>query len=145
MSRRRKRPSSSLTASCPLSFARMSARILSRSGPCAPAVRPASAIIINVPRIHIPPIISVSVSQIDVAIVGGGITGLTAAYELTRRGRRVTVFEASGPAGGLLRTDHANGFTIEAGPDSLLSTKPAGLELVQELGLGPDVIHVRTP
>jgi len=84
-------------------------------------------------------------SEIDVAIVGGGIAGLTAAYALTRGGRSVAVFEASPRAGGLIRTERANGFTIEAGPDSLLASKPAGLELVRELGLGADVIHVRTP
>jgi oxygen-dependent protoporphyrinogen oxidase len=83
--------------------------------------------------------------EIDVAIVGGGITGLTAAYALTRAGRSVAVFDASPRAGGLIRTERANGFTIEAGPDSLLASKPAGLELVRELGLGADVIHVRTP
>jgi oxygen-dependent protoporphyrinogen oxidase len=82
---------------------------------------------------------------VDVAIVGGGITGLTAAYELTRRGRSVAVLEASSRAGGLIRTERAGGFTIEAGPDSLLAAKPAGLELVHQLGLASDVIHVRTP
>src|SRR5262245_6528573 len=123
----------------------MSARILTRSGPCARGVRPASAIMINVPRIRILPIISVSLSQSDVAIVGGGITGLTAAYDLTRRGRSVAVFEASPSAGGLIHTVREDGFTIEAGPDSLLSTKPGGLELVRELGLEGDVIQVRTP
>jgi protoporphyrinogen/coproporphyrinogen III oxidase len=87
----------------------------------------------------------VSLSETEVAIIGGGITGLTAAYELTRHGRFVTVLEASPRAGGLIRTEHSGGFTVEAGPDSLLATKPAGLELVRALGLGSEVIHVRTP
>src|SRR5262245_39955176 len=81
----------------------------------------------------------------DVAIVGGGITGLTAAYELARRGRSVVVLEASPRAGGLIHTERRDGFTIEAGPDSLLSTKPAGVELVRALGLADEVISVRTP
>jgi oxygen-dependent protoporphyrinogen oxidase len=81
----------------------------------------------------------------DVAIVGAGITGLTAAYELTRRGLSVAVLEASPRAGGLIRTERTGGFTIEAGPDSLLAAKPAGLDLVRELGLGDEVMHVRTP
>jgi protoporphyrinogen/coproporphyrinogen III oxidase len=81
----------------------------------------------------------------DVAVIGAGITGLTAAYELVRRGRSVAVFEASPRAGGLIRTERDQGFTIEAGPDSLLLSKPAGLALVGELGLDGDVLRVKTP
>ena len=82
---------------------------------------------------------------IDVTIIGAGITGLTAAYELARRGRSVAVFESSSRAGGLIRTEHADGFTIEAGPDAILASKPAGLDLVRELGLEREVLRVRTP
>ena len=83
--------------------------------------------------------------MIDVAVIGAGITGLTVAYELTRRGKSVIVLEASPRAGGLIRTERADGFTIEAGPDSLLVSKPAGLDLVRELGLDAQVVRVRTP
>jgi oxygen-dependent protoporphyrinogen oxidase len=72
-----------------------------------------------------------------VIIIGGGITGLAAAYELSVRGVPFQLFEASPRAGGLIRTDHVDGFTIEAGPDSLLAQKPAGIRLCEELGLGP--------
>lgn len=82
---------------------------------------------------------------VDVVVAGAGITGLTVAYELTRRGKSVVVLEASSRAGGLIQTERTNGFTIEAGPDSLLAAKPAGLELVRDLGLEPDVMRVRTP
>jgi oxygen-dependent protoporphyrinogen oxidase len=85
------------------------------------------------------------VTVIDVIVIGGGITGLTAAYELSKRGLRAVVLEASPRGGGLIRTDRVDGFTIEAGPDSLLAAKPAALELVRELGLGGEVQHVRTP
>src|SRR5258706_9537388 len=71
----------------------------------------------------------------DVVVIGAGITGLAAAYEVARRGLRPLVLEASSRAGGLVRTDHADGFTIEAGPDSVLTTKPAAIELARELGL----------
>src|SRR5690242_7167605 len=81
----------------------------------------------------------------DVVVVGAGITGVTAAYELTKRGRRVTVLEASSRAGGLIRTEQRDGFTIEAGPDSLLAAKPSGVELVRELGLGSELLSVKTP
>jgi oxygen-dependent protoporphyrinogen oxidase len=81
----------------------------------------------------------------DVIVVGGGITGLTVAYELTRRGRNAIVLEAGPRAGGLIRTERAGGFTIEAGPDSLLAAKPAGVELVRDVGLESELLSVRTP
>jgi oxygen-dependent protoporphyrinogen oxidase len=80
-----------------------------------------------------------------VTIVGGGITGLTAAYELHKRGVTPVVFEATSRPGGLIRTEHADGFTIEAGPDSVLAAKPAALDLARELGLGDQILPVRTP
>src|SRR5262245_7807727 len=57
----------------------------------------------------------------------------------------VAVIESSSRAGGLILTERAQGFTIEAGPDSVLASKPAGLELVRELGLDGEVARVRTP
>jgi oxygen-dependent protoporphyrinogen oxidase len=81
----------------------------------------------------------------DVIIVGGGITGLAAAYELTRRGCRPVVLEASPRAGGLIRTERTDGFTIEAGPDSVLASKPAAIELAGELGLDRAIQTVRPP
>jgi protoporphyrinogen/coproporphyrinogen III oxidase len=73
----------------------------------------------------------------SVAIVGGGITGLAAAYRLLSRKPelQVTIYEASSRAGGILRTETVDGFTIEAGPDSFISAKPRGVGLSQELGL----------
>jgi oxygen-dependent protoporphyrinogen oxidase len=79
----------------------------------------------------------------DVIVIGAGITGLTAAYEIARLGLRPLVLESSSRAGGLIRTEHVDGFTIEAGPDSILTTKPAALELVRELGLDAEVQSVR--
>jgi oxygen-dependent protoporphyrinogen oxidase len=55
------------------------------------------------------------------------------------------VLEATPRAGGLIRTERTDGFIIEAGPDSLLAAKPAGLELVRDLGLEAEVIRVKTP
>jgi oxygen-dependent protoporphyrinogen oxidase len=81
----------------------------------------------------------------DVIVVGGGITGLTAAYELQRRGHRAIVLEGSPRAGGLILTDHVDGFTIEGGPDSLLTSKPAALDLARALGLGADIQQTRPP
>ena len=81
----------------------------------------------------------------DVAIIGAGITGLVAACEVHRRGARPVIFEASPRTGGLIRTEHSEGFTIEAGPDSVLGSKPAGLELIRDLGLEREVQTVRPP
>ncbi len=80
-----------------------------------------------------------------VLVVGAGISGLAAAYELTKQGHRVRVREASSRPGGLIQTDHADGFTIEAGPDSILNAKPAALDLIRELGLDHELIAVRQP
>jgi len=55
-----------------------------------------------------------------IAVVGAGITGLTAAHELTKAGHAVTVFEARGEAGGAIRTIQRDGWLVEAGPNTLL-------------------------
>lgn len=81
----------------------------------------------------------------DVIVIGGGITGLAAAYELTRRGLRPLILEASPRAGGLIHTERAGGFIIEAGPESVLAAKPAALDLARELGLESAIQTVRPP
>ena len=79
------------------------------------------------------------------AIVGGGIAGLAAAFELAKRDAPFTLFEASPRVGGLVRTERADGYTIEAGADSMLAQKRAGLDLCDELGLTPRLIVMKTP
>ena len=71
-----------------------------------------------------------------IVIVGAGITGLAAAYELASRDVPFRVVEAAARPGGLILTEHVEGFTIEAGPDSVLAQKPAAVALCEELGLG---------
>ncbi|HTS64113.1 MAG TPA: protoporphyrinogen oxidase [Candidatus Acidoferrales bacterium] len=73
-------------------------------------------------------------------IVGGGISGLAAAYYLARSGQPSTIVESRPRLGGVIQTEHVDGCTIEAGPDSFLSIKPAALELIRDLGLAGDVI-----
>jgi oxygen-dependent protoporphyrinogen oxidase len=80
-----------------------------------------------------------------IAIVGGGITGLAAAHELTARRVPFQLFEASSRLGGLIQTEHVDGFTIDAGADSILAQKPAALELCESLGLGPRLISTSPP
>src|SRR5688572_23166584 len=80
-----------------------------------------------------------------IAIIGGGISGLAAAYELTRRNHPFTLFEADRRLGGLIRTEHERGYTIEAGADSMLVQKRAALQLCEELGLAPHLLSVTPP
>jgi len=70
-----------------------------------------------------------------VAIIGAGITGLTAAFELKRRGLDCTVYEASDRVGGVIRTVCAEGFLVECGPNSILDTHPDLGKLIARLGL----------
>src|SRR5262245_51389812 len=83
--------------------------------------------------------------EIDVAIIGGGIAGLAAAYELTRRGVSFTVLERAGRAGGVILSEQVDGFTIDGGPDSLLIQKPEAIELCRELGLGDRLVPTKPP
>ena len=81
----------------------------------------------------------------DVAVVGAGISGLAAAYELQRRGIGVQVLEAGGRAGGVITTERFDGWVIDGGPDSLLVQKPGAVALCRELGLGDRLISTLTP
>ena len=76
----------------------------------------------------------------EVIIVGGGISGLSAAYYLAQGGLASTIVESRSRLGGVIRTERVEGCTIEAGPDSFLSIKPAALDLIRELGLADQVI-----
>ena len=76
----------------------------------------------------------------SVLVVGGGITGLVAARSLARDGVKVVLAEAGPRLGGKVSTEHAEGFTVEHGPDSFLATRPAGTALVRELGLGDELV-----
>jgi oxygen-dependent protoporphyrinogen oxidase len=82
---------------------------------------------------------------VDVAIVGGGIAGLAAAWELQQRGVATCVLEASPRAGGVIQTDRFDGWTVDAGPDSLLVQKPAAVSLCRELGIADRLHPTLTP
>jgi protoporphyrinogen/coproporphyrinogen III oxidase len=82
---------------------------------------------------------------VDVIIVGGGIAGLATAYELHRRGVAFRLLERSGRPGGVILTEHVDGFTFDAGPDALLIQKPAAITLCKELGIGDRLFPTTEP
>ena len=75
-----------------------------------------------------------------IAVIGGGISGVTAAWQLARLQKDVVLFEASERLGGIVQTERRGGFIIECGPDSWVSEKPGARELAVELGLEAEII-----
>jgi oxygen-dependent protoporphyrinogen oxidase len=80
-----------------------------------------------------------------VVVVGGGIAGLAAARRLETLvpEAEIVLVERDVALGGKLRTEHVDGFLIEAAPDSFLSRKERGVGLCDELGLGDELIGRR--
>lgn len=76
----------------------------------------------------------------SVAVVGGGVSGLAAAYEAARRDTDVVLLEASPRLGGKVHTEMVDGFLVEAGPDSFVAPKRSVLELAADLGIADRVI-----
>lgn len=71
----------------------------------------------------------------SVAIIGGGITGLTAAFRLSRNHVPVTLYEAGRRVGGPIQTINENGYLSEYGPNTILETSPKITSLIDDLGL----------
>jgi oxygen-dependent protoporphyrinogen oxidase len=84
-----------------------------------------------------------------IVVIGGGIAGLAAAHRLLEIGRErgrpfeLRVLESAPRLGGSIATERRDGFVIEAGPDSLLSEKPAGIDLCERLGLAAQMMGTR--
>jgi oxygen-dependent protoporphyrinogen oxidase len=70
-----------------------------------------------------------------VAIIGAGITGLTAAFYLKRKGIPVAVYETGGRVGGVIQSSRQNGFLAESGPNTILETSPRITQLIRDAGL----------
>ena len=80
-----------------------------------------------------------------IAIIGGGISGLSAAYTIEKKRQSGTpvkyvLFESSPRLGGVLVTDRVDGCLVEAGPDSFLTEKPWAADLCSKIGLGDQLI-----
>lgn len=71
----------------------------------------------------------------SIAIIGGGITGLTAAFRLRQRNVPVTLHEAGARVGGVIQSLRRDGYLAEYGPNTLLETSPKIGELIRDLGL----------
>lgn len=78
-----------------------------------------------------------------IAVVGGGVTGLAAAFYLEKLApdAEVTLFERRARIGGVISSPSEDGFRYEEGPDSFLSYKQAALDLVEEVGLTEHVVN----
>ena len=77
----------------------------------------------------------------SIAVIGAGITGLTAAYRLHQRGFRVRVFEQAARTGGSIQTVSEEGYLIESGPNSLQYGAPELKQLVTDLGLESELVQ----
>jgi oxygen-dependent protoporphyrinogen oxidase len=84
-----------------------------------------------------------------VAVVGGGVSGLTAAWRLTdpAAGREVpdvVLLEGRDAVGGVVRVGDVGGVRLDLGAESLLARRPEAVELAREAGLGDDLVHPAT-
>jgi len=79
-------------------------------------------------------------------VVGGGVSGLAAAYRLARTvpAARVTVLESSPRIGGSLRVAEVGGVGVDVGAEAMLNRRPEAVALVREVGLGDDLVHPAT-
>ncbi|MFM7130892.1 MAG: protoporphyrinogen oxidase, partial [bacterium] len=82
----------------------------------------------------------------NVVVVGAGISGLVAAYELLQKAKKaglglnITLFEGRSRIGGAFWTDHVDGFVCEGGADSFITNKPWALQLCHRLGLADELM-----
>ena len=82
----------------------------------------------------------------NVTIVGGGLTGLTAAYYLghAKPDWNITLYEQAPRFGGKIQTQRVDDFVVELGPDSYLGRKTEMTDLIYDLGLGDTLVSNET-
>lgn len=80
----------------------------------------------------------------SVAIIGGGIAGLTAAFLLKKSGWTVTLLETSERVGGAIATYQEGSYLAELGPNTILENSPKVTALVSALGLDDEKIYAPT-
>ena len=81
-----------------------------------------------------------------IAVVGGGISGLAAAWRLAERARgaEITVYEAARSVGGKLRVDTVAGLSVDVGAEAMLARRPEAVQLATAAGLGAELITPST-
>jgi protoporphyrinogen oxidase len=77
---------------------------------------------------------------VKVIVVGAGIAGLAAAWDLSKGDCEVTLLESERRPGGTIVTEHPEGFIVEGGPDGFLAGEPELPALAQELGIGDHLV-----
>lgn len=81
-------------------------------------------------------------STLPVLIIGGGLTGLSAAYQLEKMGTPYVLLESGSHLGGKVQSEHTkDGFLLEKAADACILGKPHAIELAQELELESEIIH----
>jgi len=75
-----------------------------------------------------------------VAVVGAGLAGLSAAWEVCQAGVDVVVLDAARQPGGMIVTERRDGFVVEGGPDGFLAAEPDLQELAREVGIGERLV-----
>src|SRR4051794_31640662 len=83
-------------------------------------------------------------SAMRIAVVGGGIAGLAAAWYASKGDAEVVLYEASDRLGGKLLTGEFEGLPVETGPDTILARVPWGLDLLHDLGLDGHLVSPAT-
>lgn len=80
-------------------------------------------------------------STCKVAVVGAGISGLASSWRLLQKRPDIelTLYESRSSYGGAIATRRTDGLVLEGGPDSLITEKPAGLQLCRDLGIGDKI------
>ncbi|HET6833251.1 MAG TPA: protoporphyrinogen oxidase [Acidimicrobiales bacterium] len=82
--------------------------------------------------------------KVDLAVVGGGISGLAAAWAGMQQGADVVVLEAGATPGGKLRTSPVAGVGLDEGADAFLARVPEAVELCEQVGLGAELVSPAT-
>ena len=75
-----------------------------------------------------------------VAVVGAGLAGLSAAWELCRAGAEVVVLDSGRQPGGMVVTERRDQFIVEGGPDGFLAAEPDIQELARAVGIGERLV-----
>jgi oxygen-dependent protoporphyrinogen oxidase len=77
----------------------------------------------------------------DVVVLGGGVSGLTAARAVRQNGYTVTVLERGDRVGGRARTEIVDGVSIDVGAAFISKFYDATIALIDELGLSPELVQ----